>query len=246
MNTEDAITPEEVAQLAQTRSQAYGFLGSMYTERPNPEFVRRLLDSGMSALLGGMSSGEVSGEIQAGLELVRSYLERIREMSPGDIETELAVERTRLLRGIKPGYGPPPAYESVYAGSDQEPLMQAAVAVARAYAEAGVGLPEEVRDQPDFIGFELDFMRHLAQREARAWGVGKRAEARRILEQERAFVEDHLARWVPRFCELACAEARIDFYRGIARLTKGFVEDETERVCDLLQWAGGEGENRRS
>jgi len=138
------------------------------------------------------------------------------------------------LRGVKPGYGPPPAYESVYAGSAEKPVMQAAVSVRQAYAEAGVGLPEEVRDQPDFIGFELDFMRHLTAQEAEAWTKDNREETLGLLKAERAFLDGHLARWVPRFCDVMEKEARLGFYQGIARMTKGFVLDEAENVAEYL------------
>ena len=237
MNSDNGILPQDVASLAEMRSQAYGFLGSMYTQRPDPAFVRRLSDSSMTSLLDSMNSEEMRGEIMDGLALVKHYLARVRETAPEQIETELAVERTRLLRGIKPGYGPPPAYESVYVGSDQQPHMQACVAVAKVYAEAGVGLPEEVRDQPDFIGFELDFLRHLTAKEARAWADGRREEALDTLEKECAFLDEHAACWIPCFCDLMFEDARLDFYRGIARMTKGFVQDEVRRVADLQNWA---------
>lgn len=237
MNREETISHQEMAELARLRSQTYGFLGSLYIQRPDPAFVGRLTDGAMISLLNSMTCGEASGEIASGLELVKRYLTRIREMPAQEIETELAVERTRLLRGIKPGYGPPPAYESVYAGSDEQPLMQTSVAVARAYAEAGVGLPEEVRDQPDFIGFELDFLRHLTDKEARAWACGDRGEAFKLLEKERAFLDEHAAGWIPRFCDLMFQDAKLDFYRGVARLTKAFVTDEVRRLVDLQNWA---------
>jgi TorA maturation chaperone TorD len=158
-----------------------------------------------------------------------------------ELRTGLAVERTRLLRGVKPGYGPPPPYESVYVGSDQGPLMQASVAVRQAYAEAGVGLPEEVKDQPDFIGLELDFMRHLTEKEAQAWAAADPEEALKVLEKERAFLEEHITRWIPRFCDVMHQEARLDFYRGIARMTKGFVLDEAQKVAELVEWARAAG-----
>jgi TorA maturation chaperone TorD len=104
------------------------------------------------------------------------------------------------------------------------------------YAEAGVGLPEEMKDQPDFIGFELDFMRHLTEKEAQAWADDDREEALGILERQRAFLKEHITRWIPRFCDVMAQEARLDFYRGIACMTKGFVLDEAKKVAELIEW----------
>ncbi len=83
--------------------------------------------------------------------MIEQYIQAATHKPVEELRNELAVDRTRLLRGIKPGYGPPPPYESVYAGTEQQPQMQASMSVQQAYAEAGVGLPKEVRDQPDFI-----------------------------------------------------------------------------------------------
>jgi TorA maturation chaperone TorD len=79
-------------------------------------------------------------------------------------------------------------------------------------------------------------MRHLTEKEAQAWADSNREEGLRILEKERAFLEEHLARWAPRFCEVMDQEARLDFYRGIARMTRGFVLDEAQKVAELLEW----------
>jgi TorA maturation chaperone TorD len=213
------MTAEHRATLASSRSRIYGILAAAYNRLPDESFAERLasLDT---------NGQDWPSELRTGLELIEAFSRACEGRPVGELATELAVERTRLFRGLKPGYGPPPPYEAVYLGSDGQPRMQATAAVARAYAEAGVGLPEGLRDQPDYIGLELDFMRHLTEKEARAWAEGNRDEAVRIVEKERSFLEEHLGRWVPRFCEVMDAESRLDYYRGIARMTGRFVEDE--------------------
>ena len=254
MSTEEEITHQDLADLAVMRSKVYAFLSGIYTQLPDQDFVQRLTDSGMVTLLDtlttGEADGEMAGEMGEGLALVKSYLVASRDMPRDAVQTDLAVDRTRLLRGIKPGYGPPPPYESVYAGSDQAPLLKASVSVRQAYSEAGVGLAEGVHDRPDFIGFELDFMRHLTEKEAQAWGSDDHEEVIRVLEKERAFLEHHIVRWIPRFCDVMLEEARIDFYRGIARLTKGFVLDDAQKTKEVQtmtkmpEWSRGDEESK--
>ncbi len=241
-NPSDPVSTDEWAGLAASRSRVYGFLGAVYNRLPDEGFAESLSGSDLAGFLSSLAGTEDLPEgMREGLGLIEEFV-RDSEAKPVDeLQTELAVERTRLLRGVKPGYGPPPPYESVYVGSDRQPLMQASVAVRQAYAEAGVELPEDVRDQPDFIGFELDFMRHLTEKEAQAWADGDREEALKVLEKERTFLEDHVARWIPRFCEVMDQEARLDFYRGIARTTKGFVLDEAKKVAELVEWARAVG-----
>jgi TorA maturation chaperone TorD len=237
-NPSDPVSTDEWAGLAASRSRVYGFLGAVYNRLPDEGFAESLSGSDLAGFLSSLAGTEDLPEsMREGLGLIEGFV-RDSEAKPVDeLQTELAVERTRLLRGLKPGYGPPPAYESVWLGSDQQPVVQASVAVRQAYAESGVDLPEEVRDQPDFIGLELDFMRHLTEKEAQAWSGGDREGALKALEKERAFLEEHIARWIPRFSEVMVEEARLDFYRGIARMTKGFVLDEAQKVAELLEWA---------
>lgn len=233
----EAVRMEDWATLAAARSQMYGFLAAVYNRLPDESFAGSLSGAELAGFLAAMAEREdLPAEMQAGVGLVEAFIEASQGRPVDELKTELAVDRTRLLRGVKPGYGPPPPYESVYAGSEGAPQMQASVAVRQAYAEAGVGLPEEVRDQPDFIGFELDFLRHLAAQEAQAWSNQDQEAALKLLEKEKAFLEEHIVRWVPRFCEVMAREARLGFYQGIARMTKGFVLDEVEKVARCLEW----------
>jgi TorA maturation chaperone TorD len=210
---------EQRATLASCRSRVYGILAAAYNRPPDRSLADRLarLDT---------SGRDCPAELREGIDLIEAFSRACRARPAREVATELAVEGTRLFRGVKPGYGPPPPYECVYAGPEGQPQMQATAAVARSYAEAGVGLPEGLGERPDYIGLELDFMRLLTEKEARAWAEGKPDEAARIAEQERSFLEEHLARWVPRFCGLMGEASRLDYYRGIARMTGRFVEDE--------------------
>ena len=229
---------EDLAIQADFRSKLYGLLAGIYNTRPDNHFAEGVLNLGQNDLFSLLEeSGDLPEEAGDGLGLIRKFVAANQGRKIDELCTELAVERTRLLRGVKPGYSPPPPYESVYVGPQDSPEMQATVSIRRLYAEEGVGLPEEVRDQPDFIGFELDFMRHLCAKEGEAWKSGDVARAAEYLEKEQSFLKEHLALWVPRFCDVMVKEARLDFYRGIALLTKGFILDEAEKVADYLDKA---------
>jgi TorA maturation chaperone TorD len=47
---------------------------------------------------------------------------------------------------------------------------------------------------------------------------------------EKEFIEEHLIRWVPVFCEKVIREAELPFYREMAELTKNFIEFEKEGI----------------
>lgn len=237
----EPLSAEEWAALASSRSRVYGFLGAVYNRLPDDQFAKSLSGTDLANFMASLAqTDDLSEDMRGGLRLIEQFIRDCQEKPVDELRTELAVERTRLLRGIEPGYGPPPPYESVYAGLDKQPQMQGSVAVRQAYAEAGVGLPEEVRDQPDFIGFELDFMRHLTEKEAQAWAEGNSEKALEALGKEWAFLEEHITRWIPRFCDVMAQEAQLDFYRGIAWMTKGFVLDEAQKTRELVEWARNE------
>jgi TorA maturation chaperone TorD len=131
------------------------------------------------------------------------------------VEQELAVDWTRLFRGLRPGYGPPPPYEGVYLGGDG---LQAIQAVARFYHSHGLGPADGAGNRPDYIGLELDFLRHACEQQAGALEKGETGEAEKWQEVEESFLEEHTGKWIGAYCERAIAEARTDFYRGTLRL----------------------------
>lgn len=234
----DLASPTELSEIAIARSRVYGFLGAVYNRMPDEQFAANLSSPEVGAFLASLGQMEDDqGDIREGLRLIEVFIRTSRDRPAEELRTRLAVERTKLVRGIKPGYGPPPPYEGVYAATAQEALGQTMTSVRNIYAESGVVLPEEIHDQPDFIGFELDFMRHLTEKEAEAWISNENEEVVNITKKERAFLEEHILRWIPRFCDLMFEQAQLDFYRGIARLTKGFVQSEARTTVELADGA---------
>jgi TorA maturation chaperone TorD len=47
---------------------------------------------------------------------------------------------------------------------------------------------------------------------------------------ERRFLDEHLSRWVPAFCDKVMAAAELSFYRELAGLTKRFIEFDREEI----------------
>lgn len=167
---EESLDTKEWAGVAATRSQVFGFLGSLYCRLPDEQFVEGLLAPETEEFLNCLAQAEeLPQEVREGALLVKRFAEDSRTKPIDELKTKINVERTRLFRGVKPGYGPLPPYESVYADpSNKEVDPYPMAAVAKAYAEAEAILPTENYDQPDYIGFELDFMRHLCAKESAA------------------------------------------------------------------------------
>jgi TorA maturation chaperone TorD len=82
------------------------------------------------------------------------------------------------------------------------------------YLDAGLTFDEEYETVPDHISLEFLFMGYLIDTDNRR------------LQQK--FLEEHIANWVPYYCEQVMQEAKTLFYREIAGITKDFVESEYE------------------
>ena len=136
----------------------------------------------------------------------------------------LEIEYNRLFVG--PGRPQAPPYESVYRDARGLVMGPTAREVERRYAEAGLGLAPNHRDLPDHVATELGFMAHLALQEAEA----QPKEALTWLDRERAFLRDHLAVWLPRFCQRVREASRHPFYAALAELTVTFVNLDMEWI----------------
>jgi TorA maturation chaperone TorD len=205
------------------RSQVYALLSHLYTVPPDQEFVRQLQDGGMALAFNDLLVEEMPGVIRDGVRQIRAYLSDCAKLPADQVLEELAVERTRLLRGIKRGYGPPPPYESVYCAGEGAGIGQTVAEIRRCYAASGADVPADAGEMADYIGLELDFLRYLAGKQAQAWRSGQEAEADRLREREEGFLRDHIVTWVPGFCDLMREDAMLGFYQGLAAVTKGFV-----------------------
>lgn len=234
----NSITDEEWAAMASSRSELYGFLGAVYCRLPDDKLAESLASEELSSFLSSVSQAkDLPVDMSQGLGLIENFIRESQEKDKEQLKTALGVERTMLLRGIKPGYGPPPPYESIYSSANEkQPNMAVTVSVKKEYADAGVVLPDDVKDQPDFVGLELDFMRYLTEKEAQAWKQQNRKGAFAFMEKEQTFLIDHILKWIPRFCDIMQEKASLGFYQGIAKLTKGFVVNEASKLTQEVAW----------
>lgn len=145
---------------------------------------------------------------------------------------ELIPEYHRLFVG--PAGLPAPPYESVYRESWRV-MGESTVDVMRQYAEAGYTLAPSFKDLPDHVVAELGFMSLLCEEEAQAWRAAQEEVALALLRREERFLSDHLAVWLPPFCDRVAVAAEREFYRVLAKLARAYVLLDRERVMMLLQ-----------
>jgi ferredoxin len=102
------------------------------------------------------------------------------------------------------------------------------LAVRQSYAAEG--LAPEGHSLPDHVAVELEFMAHLARREAEARERGDEEGALACLRQQEAFLGEHLGRWLPRFCQRVLAGEAHPFYADLAQRTWQYVAQDMAQV----------------
>ena len=223
------FTLKGYVEIAEARSQVYGLLSALYLELPNLNLLQSVFDAEFERQFSSAASKFEAGEMKDGLKLIASFVTAFKQQHGEEVLKRVSIDRTRLFRGVNPQRSPPPPYESVY--RDGRLWGKSTAEVSQTCGRLGVKLPEAWTEPPDYIGIELDFMRLICLSEREAWQDGYADKALEYLEAGGDFLRKHIVQWVPDFCEEMYNRAELDFYRGIARLTRGFVEYDS-RLAD--------------
>jgi TorA maturation chaperone TorD len=202
----------------------YQLLSSLYMQSPDPDFLKSL--SGWVASLDRTSGPTqfLSPQIKQGLDGLDSFFRKIGDDSWTQSVEAISVEFTRLFRGVKRQYSPPPPYESLYLEDSGRVFGDTTFTVHQQYRRFGLDLVTELSSEPpDHISFELDFMRLLCHQESEAWAKDNQDEVLRLRLAEREFLSQHLILWLPGLCDQIRKHDRLGLFRALADLTEGWV-----------------------
>ena len=152
------------------------------------------------------------------------YLKAVEQAISGAKEGEqlaMAREYTRLFINAFPHVIVPP-YGSIYLEKDGLVYSKTKLELLRFYQQIGFKLKEDIKDLPDHIAHELEFMGILAGDESKASGN----EKIRLEEIQMDFLSRFILPWVPTFCEKVAQHSRYTFYHHLGNLTKEFINFE--------------------
>ncbi|MEA3339065.1 MAG: molecular chaperone TorD family protein [Chloroflexota bacterium] len=205
---------------ARARSQLYGALALAFRkpeaadQESEQDSLAQILQQAALAF-DAEALGQIAGELVESLKTFYQTEQALRT---------LEIEYNRLFVG--PGRPQVPPYESVYRDARGLVMGPAARDVERQYTTAGLGLAPNHHDLPDHVATELGFMAYLTLQEAEA----QDEDATIWLDRERAFLRDHLAVWLPRFCQRVRETSQHPFYSALAELTVTFVNLDMEWI----------------
>ena len=107
--------------------------------------------------------------------------------------------------------------------------------IAGFYRAFGFNIGGKVRERPDHISAELEFMHVLALKEAYAAenGVAERVEI--CVDAQCKFLQEHLGQWISLFAESLAHSAEGLPYLSLARFADAFVEADAKRFGVTLE-----------
>lgn len=220
MNTTSTAT---LAEIAGRRSRTYWLLARGFAEAPS-----RTLFGELIAALGPVNPAELLGEATAAFaDAVQAAL------SMDDESVVLPVEFTRLFGGISESYGALPPFESVVRegrwGGDT------VLKVVAAYTDADIVPPLPEASPVDHLAAELRFLAIACHREGEAWQADNTQAAMDWVRRERDFLDQHVLRWVPEYCEKSESMAETAFYRALLALTPRACMLDREDIDTILE-----------
>ena len=207
-----------------SRTKTYQFLTRLYAIEVDEELLGR-----MSKMRFPKSTG--NADVDEGYRLMRSFLSNV----DANTLTTLAVDyaRTFLGSGVS-GYSAAYPYESVYTSPKRLMMQEARDELLALYRAAGLEKSDTWKESEDHLAAELEYLAILGTRVCDLYNAGDEDGAITVLVQQRNFLEDHLIAWYPMMAADIEKFAKTDFYRGLGKLTSGFLESDMELLEDIL------------
>ncbi|MDY6965754.1 MAG: molecular chaperone TorD family protein [Halobacteriota archaeon] len=211
----------EIEEILEFRKGLYAFLYRMYLEEP----PRKLVEDLVSNKFPFLDLESLNEEISEGLEILKSYG---KGKNVDEIYEDLVDEYTLLFVG--PYRLPVPPYESIWV--DGKMAGESLLRLKEDYRRAGISKSRSYPEPEDHIAFELKFMHHLCEEEL---ATEDDEELLKYLQMQNDFLSDHLMNWAPDFCDAMVEYESSDFYKCIAKITKGFLNMDAKVVKELIE-----------
>lgn len=126
-------------------------------------------------------------------------------------QEEILLDYARLFIGPFDVLAAP--YGSIYLENGRQLMGDSTLAACRLYNRAGLVISDKLKDAPDHIAVELEFMYYLIFQ-----GLFSNEEKYAIYQQE--FLKEHLGAWIDDFTNVVQTHASTIFYKNLALITK--------------------------
>ncbi len=214
--------------LYREKAKLFHFLAGIYNHQPDHDLAVNLKSFGTQQIQHLVENAQENSQVVEGFSALSEYIYQIQDLGVEKIKEDLAVDWTRLFRGVSPDYGPKPPYESVYRAEgkeDQSQMTKVLSSLMAEYQQERVVINRENRNRPDYIGLELGFVGYLLDQADRAEDQENFEESQVYAQRAAQFITNHLETWIYRYIKEAEKYVETGFFRGVMLITEGVVRE---------------------
>lgn len=228
---------DDLVTINTNRERIYAFLSKVYEVELTRELIDKMRSGDVPPLDPKSLDGLTDSDVQEGFALLSRGIAAMKGKKLDDVWTDLASDFAGTFLGVKYDILPHPS-ESAYSSGDHLVYQKSRNDVLSYYREAGLDKISTFTEPEDHVAIELIFMSLLARQTADALNSENIEESKRLIELQKRFLKEHLTKWVPRLCDDILKAARLDFYKGVARMTKGFVSADVSLLDEMTERIG--------
>lgn len=167
------------------------------------------------------------GRLRDSRSLLNGTLSELIKNIPADEELKsLTVDFSRLFIGpFKLSASP---YGSVYLDGESAVMGNSTISVRKLYEQEGLKIG--LKEMPDHIAIELEFMHYLVIKEANADNDNFKDKARKYREKQLFFLSEYLESWIDEFTGRVEKNAQTQFYKILAKISRAFIQDDLQSL----------------
>ena len=214
----------DLTALMTLRARTYGMLSRLFLKEVDEKTLEELCSMRFPTATGNK-------DVDEGYRMLFEYL----KLSWDDTVRELAIDyvRTFIGHGVN-GYSAAYPFESVYTSERRLLMQEARAEVLQTLRENGLRRGSWTEGE-DHVALELEFMQRMSMRAGEALEAGDEDAAIAHLRTQQTFMRDHLLNWLPMLVADMEKFSQTKFYQGLAKLTMGYLEEDSSVVDELLE-----------
>ena len=206
------------------RGDCFKLLAACFYEPEKPLFLEENVGEKLGQLL--------DGQTLDGARAARAMQSALQEQS----QEKLSIDYAALFVGPFELLAAP--YGSIYIEKKRLVMGDSTVNTARYYQEAD--LEVDIKEPPDHIVIELEFMYYLCSKEVTAASSDLAAEAERFRDLQTRFFHNAMEPWLEQFCETIVKATDNMFYVHLSECLRCFIA-----VCRNVYTTPDEGHKKQ-
>lgn len=217
----------EYSSIIEQRMFLYSILKHAFYAEPNSELIEIFSENDFLMNIPFKAEDDLISE---GTHDLIEYLKE-NDVLEKDIFRSLHWDYTKMFVG--PASLPAPPWESAYLTEDRLLFQESTLDVRESYLKYNFIVKNYLQEPDDHIGSELDFMYRLCKIAIER--INEPHALIEVLEDQNIFINEHLVKWVFEFSDSIIEYSDTLFYKGIAKILKGFIKIDKVLVNDLVE-----------